>query len=224
MSLLDNVIETNISWEQEMFNERKELKARMKRDLSEGSGELFRDERLYNKWLKYHSPNGRYTARDFADNPQIDDIALAKYEIYCTSEYFNIDFKEAIYISDQKYVRYEQGADLIDQDTGEIINDNCAENLKKWNLAKKVINNAFNCTLTKIENTISTLNKLKIDIPIELEKIFMVRKKYAKNQKREALTAAFKTIFKDISHEPTIEKIVKKALIQKTNEEIASIK
>jgi len=198
MSLLDFWTDKDSDeMEQIEKEEEQRLEERVNRDFSKGSGKLFSDEKIYNKWLMYHGDVDRKTAKDMTDFFEIHEMEKAMYEVYCTSQVFDIDFEDAVIISDPVYVKYEQeGSKKID----------------RWNLAKKVIENAFLTTPSKLQEAVDTLLTLDSDIPTELEKAIMIRSNYNKNQKAKALQDALSGIFPTLNHKPTIELIARKAL------------
>ena len=201
MSLLNG-----IDWKDEadyFEEEQNRIDERVNRDFSKGSGSLEEDEKIYNKWLRHHGDRERMTAKEFSDEIFVfnQDLEFVMYEIHCTAEYFGIEFIDAIIISDIKYRDYNEGDEL-----------NLGKYLDRWNLAIKVINNAFNETPTKLQNAVDTLLGIDADIPIELTKSIMIRENYKANQKSKALTDAFNAIFPDVKHKPTIEIIVNKSL------------
>ena len=198
MGLLDNV-ESEWLDEAEYFKEeQKSIDERVNRDFSKGAGIKTDDEKLYSKWLKHHHDE-TITPKELSDELFVCSLTMeqALYEISCTADYFEIEFEDAIIISDSQYIEYNQegNADLDSR-------------LNRWNLAKKVILNAWLITPSKLNDTVKTLLALNLAVPKELKKTIWVRENYAENQKKEALSNAFNSIFKSITHKPTVEIIV----------------
>ena len=207
MSILDDIWDSDDN----VIDIQEEQRKNIYRDFSKGSGNKTDEEKTYNKWLRYNRNEKALTAKEFTDETFVEsgELEHVLFEIYCTAEYFNIEFDEAIIISDSKYIAYVQGHEINNR--GEWITAG-EKQTKRWKLAKKVINNAFNETPTKLQNAVDTLLSINVEIPIELEKSIWVQKNYAKNQKVNALIDAINSIFPDIKHKPTIEIIARKAL------------
>ena len=214
MSLLDNVLTTDISWEDEMMDTAKEQSKRVNRNFKTGSGTKTEKEKIYNIWIKEHQGREILTAKKFAEPLFVESQHLEEvmYEIHCTSEYFDIEFEDAVIISDPKYVRYIQGVEQQNQETGAVIGNDGIDKTKRWELAKRVIKKAFAVKPIKVQNAIDTLLELNLDVPTELTKTIMIQDNYNGNQKVKALTDAFNAIFKDVRHKPTIKIIVRTAL------------
>lgn len=210
MSLLDDVLEDNISFEEMERREKREIES-LEASTKTGSGIKPDKLKIFNRHLKQHGLEP-LTLREYLKNKEIfdHDIDPLLYEVYCTQNYLNevfgveIEENHSVNISCSMFCSYyEEGNTKLEY----------VENI--YPKVLQGIKTAHDTSLTKLHQTKETLIALGIqedEIPVELKAAIYVRKKYAKNQRKQALKDILVKLLPQINNKIILEEIATNAL------------
>jgi len=111
--------------------------------------------------------------------------------------------------------------DIEEKDAAKVTNPLFYDNALEEELEKRVehyqttlhaIRKAYSITEAKLKSTMMTLEALDAEIPKVLKTVIYVRENYAKNQLRNALSDAVKTIFPSIKNKKILNQIASQAM------------